>query len=451
MNRLSFSLSDYQTSLEDGHYLPPRSLCPYYDVDPVLYRQHGTTKQRRGDLSRAMDELSKRTGPTYYGEVYPLQARTLVYSSSSFPAYRFILPEVITEDWLAIVDWGKFQRDHVLHQPLCGYIVLKLLDCVYGMPFQPNGQTFLDACVNRILRWEETKYIKEFLLSCGMREDDPILVANNPIAKEAWRIFFREAAYVAAIFHDLGYPWQYAERIQGNLDGMNTTALRQNRSAKDVVGSFGHRMLFRVLEGYRTQDAACPSNWHEKIVQLTDTALTTTHGFPGALGFLHLNDCVRRFPSRQESPMRLLCIEWAAVAIMMHDMAKIYWGKGGSTDGVPENPFLRLSFNRDPLSAIVTFADIMQEFDRPTASFGTCSHNEEGIESVTLKYPPACTGTELRLDDNVLTIKYNMNNEESRAIKRNSLQKEIRQNFDVQYGYLDMRSLGIDEVQVFAD
>ena len=174
MSSLRFSLFDYQAGLAAARYEPPYALCPYYEVDPALYQQYGTTVQRRGDLGRALDELRKRTGREYFGKTYPLQARTLDYSSRSFPAYRFILPEVMTEDWLSIVDWGKFQRDHVLHQPLCGYIVLKILngDGTEGPLQLPSGQTILDACVERILEWRGTAYIKEFLLRCGMKEED---------------------------------------------------------------------------------------------------------------------------------------------------------------------------------------------------------------------------------------------------------------------------------------
>jgi hypothetical protein len=210
MNSITLSLPDYQSSLGRGSFTPPASLCPYFDVDPVLFRSLAATDQRRGDIRRAMGELRKRTGQEYFGKTYPLQARTLDYSARSFPAYRFILPEVMTEDWLAVVDWGKFQRDHVLHQPLCGYVALRLLDGDGSRdPLKlPDGRTLLDACVDHILRWDETAYLKDFLIDCGVEEDERLFDARNPIARHLWRIMFRESAYVAAVFHDLGYPWQ---------------------------------------------------------------------------------------------------------------------------------------------------------------------------------------------------------------------------------------------------
>ena len=178
---------------------------------------------KKRNLSNAYAELRKRTGSVYFNKTYPLQGRTLDYSARAFPAYRLILPEVLSEDWLAIVDWGKFQRDHVLHQPLCGYIMMKLLegDGISSPLIFPNGKTLLQTCVDSILTSDRTNYIKEFLIDVGMDSGDQILVAKSAIVIKVWKSFFIEAAYNAAIFHDLGYPWQYAERVQGNLDGLN--------------------------------------------------------------------------------------------------------------------------------------------------------------------------------------------------------------------------------------
>ncbi len=449
MSNISFSLSDYQAGLAAGRYTPPATLCPYYEVDPVEYRKRGNSGQRRDNLLLALYELRKRTERTYFDKTYPLQARTLDFSARAFPAYRFILPEVVTEDWLAIMDWGKFQRDHVLHQPLCGYVVLKLL-CGDGIepPLSlPVGNTLLETCVDNILSWKETGYIRDFLLGCGLDEKDKIL-QDSSYARNVWRILFREVAYVAAIFHDLGYPWQYAERIQGNLEGGNAPAIRQNRSASQIVDGFGYRMLFRALHGYQMPDAACPSTWHERIIRLTDTAMSKRHGFLGALGFLHLNDCVRKFPSERELPLHLLCVEWAAAAIMMHDMVKIYWGERGTVPKVPENPFLRLSFEKDPLSAIVMLADVIQDFERPTVTFGRC--NIVDPEQVTLAYETGCTGADLILNGSSMAIEYKMNDSRSRAIKRKFLLSERSDYFDAQYGYLDMTGLGIKDVQMTA-
>ena len=133
---------------------------------------------------------------------------------------------------------------------------------------------------------------------------------------------------------------------------------------------------------------------------------------------------------------------------MMHDMCKIYWGKSDVPYPTPENPFLRLSFDRDPLSSIVTLTDVIQDFERPAAVFTDAAlWKETGDAQV---YDKGCSGAELRLNGRELTIEYIMDNDESRAIKRKSLKKERHDYFDAQYGYLDMSSLGISNVEVVA-
>lgn len=441
MSQLNFSLKDYKCGLSDGLYVPPNSMAPFFAIDPKLYNEneHGATESRRGKLKEALSEIRKRTSEEYFNKAYPLQAQTLDYSARAFPPYRFILAEVMTEDWLATVDWGKFQRDHVLHQPLCGYVALKLLD------YKITGEkTILDECVDRILQWKGTSYIRDFLLDCGMKEDDPILDSKSPIARTVWSIFFKEAAYLAAVFHDLGYPWQYAFQFKKNLDGMNAPGLNPNRNAREIVEQFGRRLMFHALNGYRKQDRACPSNWPEKLVRLTDSALSASHGFMGAIGFLSMNDSVRRYPAPQ-SPLHLLLIEWVATAIMMHDMAKIYWGNRKKRE-TPENPFLRLSFNVDPLSAFITLVDEIEDFERPTISF---SHYNE--ESVSITYSSACKSTKLSFDNDsrALTIDYHMESPEQKALKIKSLFEHPEHGvFGKPNGYLDMDSLGIHEVKL---
>lgn len=447
MDRLKFSLADYQNGLVSNNFRAPKLLCPYFDVDPVLYNKYLREKRRGSDLDVAIEEIKKRTGSEYFWKIWPLQARTLDYSSNTFPAYRFILPEVMTEDWLAIVDWGKFQRDHVLHQPLTGYTILKLLDDTDdNSRYLPNGKSILETCVDSILHSSKTNYIREFLTQCGMKDTDRLFNPSNCIARTIWRLFFVEAAYIAAVFHDLGYPWQFAERIQSNLGRMNSPALRQNRSAKEITEQYKHRLLFHAINGYQKLDKACPSNWENKVVEIVDLALSKTHGLPGALGFLHLNDCIRKYPSDQ-SAMRLLCVEWAATAILMHDMCgAIYWGN--SENGVPERPFLRLSFDVDPLSAIVTLADVIEEFERPVVSFGSSLSGSK--EFVTLSYETSCSSTEFFVAGNELELKFVMSDKQCLAKKLSFLDKDRRAYFDYQYGYLDMSSIGITNVKLAA-
>jgi cellulose biosynthesis protein BcsQ len=52
--------------------------------------------------------------------------------------------------------------------------------------------------------------------------------------------------------------------------------------------------------------------------------------------------------------------------------------------------------------------------------------------------------------DRTLTIEFKMKNSSARVLKQKSLVKETPEYFDTQYGYLDMNSLGINNIQVIA-
>jgi len=132
----------------------------------------------------------------------------------------------------------------------------------------------------------------------------------------------------------------------------------------------------------------------------------------------------------------------------MHDMGRIYWGKGRAI-GTPEHPSLRLSFAHDPLSALIAFADVLQEFERPSAGFGPTS-GKGGANRVAISYGTACSSTELSLDGTNLSIRYTMRDASSRAIKRKSIVDEQRDYFEPRYGFLDMQSFGVNSVALEA-
>ena len=70
------------------------------------------------------------------------------------------------------------------------------------------------------------------------------------------------------------------------------------------------------------------------------------------------------------------------MAVMMHDMKKVYWGNNGMAT-LPENKHLRLRFDVDPLSCVITLADVLQDFERPCAGGLRSQAEDPGVpESV---------------------------------------------------------------------
>lgn len=440
---MQFSLEDYKKNTRK--YAPPLFLSPFTKVDRVRYKKlearHFKDGKKTNDIGNAFDELKKRTSKIYFHKVYPVQSRTLGYASLSFPAYRFILPEVITEDWIATVDWHKFQRDHVLHQPLTAYIILKLLGSPHNSRnaglILPSNDRLLDTCIDEILRFKEAAYLKDFLLESGLSEIS-VWLRPGKLQKWLWKQLLVETAYLAAVFHDLGYPWQYVGLLGDKLAPVTAPALmREEAIEHSILNSFKERLIYIAMNGYNKPTPSTPADWTSEIKEQTKKAITGTHGFPGALGFLFLNDCIRQFPDRDINPVRQLCVEWAAVAIMMHDMSKVYHGQGK----MPERPHLRLDAKVDPLSALITLADILQDFERPIGNF-----NSRSDDHVSLSYNHACKCTEISVIGNSLRIDYKMQTKKDLAFKLARLQDEQAAIFNPRYGYLNLTAWGINNV-----
>ena len=128
------------------------------------------------------------------------------------------------------------------------------------------------------------------------------------------------------------------------------------------------------------------------------------------------------------------------MAIMMHDMPSLYWGKDMATP--PDNDHMRVRLTVDPLSCVVALADVLQDFGRPFATF---TDKHDSITIVEVGYQSACEAVELELYPDPrrtgLRIVYHMRNPVAVALKRSQLANEQKRYFDPQYGYLDFSRL----------
>lgn len=443
-----FSYSDYQEGLAAGLYVPPSAYRPFMRVKHTQYAALEQAHQDKGhDADRAFRELRRRVGREYYWKCYPVQAQAMYYSQLAFPAYRFILPEVLADDWLATVGWHKFNRDHVLHQPLTAYVLLKLLtgggDASQAFVLA-NGVPLLDACVDELLKWQGTAYLRDFLIGTGVRETEPWL-DDSSIGRALWKSLFVEAAYLAAIFHDMGYPWQYVNLLSNKLEHAGYQPDSPGADAERLIDTFGERLFFCPLNGYRFLNRTAPTTWSHQLAAITAKALRKTHGLPGAIGFLYLNDILRDYPADNTHPIRQFCVEWAAMAIMMHDMPKIYWGGDAAP---PSNSHMRLKFDIDPLSCVIALADVLEDFARPVAHF------HDNSTTVEVQYQDGCDATLLELQHSsaptVMNIEYRFSNEDQYAVKQHWMPEEHRMYFDTRHGYIDLSGAGIDRVNMLA-
>jgi hypothetical protein len=108
---MQLSFHDYKKLKKKNQYAFPKKFFPDFEIDRKKFKLlESMHNAKDNSIDKAFRELKSRVGHEYYYKVWPIQSWTLDNSSQTFPAYRFILPEVITLDWLAIVDWHKFQN-----------------------------------------------------------------------------------------------------------------------------------------------------------------------------------------------------------------------------------------------------------------------------------------------------------------------------------------------------
>lgn len=446
---MEFNFKDYSSMLNNGTLVYPKTFLPYYIIDRKKYSNLEQEYKKDGiKLPNLFNQIKIRMGRKYFDKIYSSQCTALNFSESCFPAYRFLLPDVIVDDWLGIVDiHKKFCRDHALHQPLTSYIVFKLLGGGNSdKALKIRDHNMLDYCVERVLKSPETEYLRSYaenVLHCTYLSNHE----DNPVLREVIKSIFFQTAMMAAVFHDIGYPWQYIMRLNNSLKSSDFNVNDPFPNVKHFEHSFKSRLIMYPFYGYKSPANDCPCMWHGKLEQLLSDSLSKTHGFPGALAFLYLNDIVRKYPSQDVSCWQM-CVDWAALGIMMHDMGGIYRGERKS--GTPENEFLRLSFDKDPLSCIVTLADVIEEFERPSVSFINIDkdRNLEKDHDVELRYDASCISTELSFKEDVMYITYLYKDDDERIKNMQFKHQENEEYFDPRYGYVDLSSIGINKVEM---
>lgn len=436
---MEFWYDDFLSVFSGRTFVYSQIFTPIRSIDPVtmskmadLCKKFGTTKAFRA--------LRKRLSQDYFYKLYPAQCASMSYSRSAFPPYRYILPDVLADDWLALVDYHKDHcRDHSIHQPLTAYIVHKLLGGGdETLALKINGESILTTAIDSILTGSKLEYLRQYLRQMMPQSR---LLATDTVARRLWKDLFYETAITAALFHDTGYPWQYVGRLRGSIAKNDFNLPVDDLNARHIYNTFRSRLVMYPLHGYANPLYNSPAGWESRILELIKDSVGTTHGFPGALGFLYLNDLVRKNPSSGGEEVAMFCIDWAALGIMMHDMLKIY--QGGDKNS-PKNQFLRVDFKRDPLSCVIALADVLEDFYRPSATFYPASGSNK---TINIDYDVAAEKTEMVVTGDVMEVTYHFGTSAIANSQRQIKWQEIKDYFDPATGYVDIASLGLSRVK----
>jgi hypothetical protein len=444
---VKFDYKSYQDALLYGKLDPPGVFAPFIKVDRAKYHAL-SIKSNRLDLSH----LKNRTNSDMFMKFRGAIGFTQRHARKYFPAFKFLCNELVNDEWLSMVDWHKkFHRDHLIHQPMSIFVGLSLLngsDISGRSPgiIEFGNKSLLDLCIDTILEPGSCDYLLNYFKCMGPQD---IFFNNTPLARELWKWLFLDTFYLATIFHDIGYPWRFINIVNDKLD---SHAPRNNESeiSKDwIKNKFSDRLIFYPLSGYRKPDPTEPANWAETFDNLLKDGLNKTHGMPGALSLLHLNDLIREsLIGLKDRPASRFCIEWASMAVMMHDMAGIY----GEIDGnflKIKNPHMRISFKRDPMSFLLTLTDHIQDFERPNAEF--VNRNKDCTE---VNYKASCNRVKVELDgrQKYFNITYRYSNvSDYIKNKYEFLPKNELLYFNPDTGFLDFSGLPISRIKLNAE
>ena len=189
--------------------IPVAPLNPLSVIDEAKLSKVIDKDKINARVRTTFNELEKRMGGEYFAEFERVQTRAKEYGSFVFPAYKILFLDVACEDWLSLLDFHKgFSRDHSVHQPLTAYIVCKLLgEGVSAKAFKISGASLLDKALDVILTNPESRYLLDRLAQKD--PTSPLLQGD----RELWKCVFYQTAIITAMYHDLGYPWQFIERM----------------------------------------------------------------------------------------------------------------------------------------------------------------------------------------------------------------------------------------------
>ena len=339
---------------------------------------------------------------------------------------------------------------------------LKIDDCTD----LSTNSTLLDYIVHKIIpnlltnEKDSTLYLKKYLINIGLKENHSLLDMKKHYCKHFWKLLVRETLQIASLFHDMGYSWQLIGEINTKLKPANSL-IEPIPSSESIYLTYKERMLFLPFNEYAyICNNNIPGYWEKPFLDTINLTLAKTHGIYSAIVLMYLFDSTRFTQPSKSNCFHQLAIDWASLAIMMHDMNKVYWNtsKGSETKKTkPKNPQLRLKFSVDPISFILTLSDIIQDFHRPFAIFKKEPKVKKVKENKTKKnvihYDSSCKKVRLDINATAMTISYCFDKKQQLKMKQKEfyLQKEKFEYFDSQHGFFDINDFGLKSVDMKAE
>jgi hypothetical protein len=341
---------------------------------------------------QALDKLKRRLPPKEFACIRSSTIALYRYSSNLFPAFRELLPEFLASEWSALVDVRKgFHREHIVHQAQTAVVVRKLLlemefsysdieNNTPGIWNQKDGIevendssfNLLDICALVMLNCGLESNSKTGYKPTSIRNYAHILglydyfdtTNNKQQAFERWRKTIYIAAITAACYHDVGYVFSFAGDVLRPLLPFSDFCAMNRFDAEYLQRTASNTLFMHNFTGIYDWSnhlgTRLDSNELRKIIQY---ACEKSHGLHSAHAFVNLNEYLRD-RSKPLDPWAQLIIQWAASAMLMHDLQKVREKMKEINEPNYNKGYLRVALMEDPVAFVVTLADQIQAYNR---------------------------------------------------------------------------------------
>lgn len=233
----------------------------------------------------------------------------------------------------------KFYRDHFVHQVRDAYMMDRLL--------RDGG--FYERVLDTLRRPNASKVSRYFCKMVKRQRDVPL--PNGALLQYdedfVPRNIIYMSAYMAGLFHDIGYPDTYLQslrrRISAFAPGINSGNPMRDTLPEDTFSLLQNSLLFRLVP------------FEEIQTRVYQTAID--HGTLSAIAFLlhfYKNGVIFQLP-----PYQAAAVELAGLAIYNHTYV---YGISGTGKKAPND--YRPRFLTNPISYLLRLCDDLQEWDR---------------------------------------------------------------------------------------
>jgi hypothetical protein len=312
-----------------------------------------------------------------------------------------IVNAAVQIEWLwYITPFKDFYRDHLAHVMKVALSALDLLESKES-PFVKAGKTLLDQVSEALVSGDlGHPRLRNAARRLGIRDAD--------LGKsEFWKAAVLETTRLAGLLHDMAYPDVMAAKVERAAKPVRPRAPFEpglEDTCRNAVAMLQHHLL---ASPFHRGKLPGPDGIQEDERQIAASVFRESHSLRAGYSLLRILEDARRVG--EVTPFDAFVMEWAALAISLHDYDKFYEVKPDDKDLLKwldngNREHVRPSYEADPVSFIVALADQLQDFGR--MSYEVCGDDVD-LSSARIRYPMCAVELDMR-SDHALTLTFEL-------------------------------------------